>query len=123
MTGPATLADHVVPTITRAAAEAGRPAPRIGAGLPVCVTDDVDAARERAAAVFQVYGRSRPTGRCSTGKARPARPTWPSWRRGVGAGAVRAHRRAGVTDLVGVEFASHKSPDRARTREFLKSLV
>ena len=27
----------------------------------------------------------------------------------------------GVTDLVGVEFASHKSPDRARTRELLKS--
>ena len=30
--------------------------PRIGVGLPVCVTDDVDAARAKAAEVFAVYG-------------------------------------------------------------------
>jgi F420-dependent oxidoreductase-like protein len=56
MTGPATLAAHTVPTITAAAVEAGRPAPRISVGLPMCVTDDVDAARERAAQTFAVYG-------------------------------------------------------------------
>lgn len=44
MTGPATLTDHVVPTIRAAASAAGRPAPMIGAGFPVCVTDDVDGA-------------------------------------------------------------------------------
>ncbi len=49
MTGPATLAAHTVPTITAAATAAGRPAPRISTALPVCVTNDVDAARERAA--------------------------------------------------------------------------
>ena len=42
MTGAATIADHVVPVITKAAQAAGRPAPRVGVGLPVCVTDDVD---------------------------------------------------------------------------------
>jgi 5,10-methylenetetrahydromethanopterin reductase len=56
MVGPATLASHIVPTITSAAEEAGRPAPRVSVGLPLCVTDDVDAARERAARTFAVYG-------------------------------------------------------------------
>src|SRR5580658_2633572 len=38
MTGPKTLERQVVPRITAAAAEAGRPGPRVIAGLPVCVT-------------------------------------------------------------------------------------
>jgi F420-dependent oxidoreductase-like protein len=44
------VADHVVPRITKAAAEAGRPAPRIVAGIPVtlCLPSQVDEARERA---------------------------------------------------------------------------
>jgi F420-dependent oxidoreductase-like protein len=56
MTGPATVADHIVPTITAAAARAGRPAPRVAVGLPVCVTDDPDGARQRAAELFAIYG-------------------------------------------------------------------
>ena len=41
------VAEHVVPRITKAAAEAGRPAPRIIAGVPVtlCRNDEVDGAR------------------------------------------------------------------------------
>ncbi len=46
MTGPRTLGSHIVPTINRSAADAGRAAPRIVAGLPVWVTDDPDAARD-----------------------------------------------------------------------------
>jgi F420-dependent oxidoreductase-like protein len=44
------VADHVVPRITKAAENAGRPAPRIVAGIPVCLCrpSEVDAARERA---------------------------------------------------------------------------
>ena len=44
------VAEHVVPRITKAADEAGRPAPRIVAGIPVCLCPPsaVDAARERA---------------------------------------------------------------------------
>ena len=43
------VADHVVPRITKAAEAAGRLAPRIVAGIPVCLCrpDEVDAARER----------------------------------------------------------------------------
>jgi len=56
-TGPQTLADHIVPTINAAADAAGRPAPRVIAALPVCVTDDVEGAHARAAKVFAVYGQ------------------------------------------------------------------
>lgn len=44
------VADHVVPKITNAAADAGRPAPRIIAGLPVCLCSpsEVDEAKARA---------------------------------------------------------------------------
>ena len=44
-----TIASHIAPQITKAAAEAGRPAPRIMAGVPVCLCrdDEVDAAIER----------------------------------------------------------------------------
>jgi F420-dependent oxidoreductase-like protein len=56
MTGPDTIEAHIMPTIRQAAADAGRPDPRIGVGLPVCVTDDVDAARTKAAEVFAMYG-------------------------------------------------------------------
>jgi alkanesulfonate monooxygenase SsuD/methylene tetrahydromethanopterin reductase-like flavin-dependent oxidoreductase (luciferase family) len=48
MTGPRTLASQVVPEITAAAAEAGRPAPRVIAALPICVTSDREGARDRA---------------------------------------------------------------------------
>ncbi len=55
MVGPKTLADHVVPAITKAAEGAGRPSPRVVVGLPVCVTADSAAARERAAKSFGFY--------------------------------------------------------------------
>ena len=56
MTGPKTLAGHIVPSITAAAEAGGRGAPRVVAALPVCVTDDVDAARARCAEQFEMYG-------------------------------------------------------------------
>lgn len=56
MTGAGTIASHVAPTITAAARDAGRPAPRIVCALPVCVTDDESTAREQAAKEFAVYG-------------------------------------------------------------------
>jgi F420-dependent oxidoreductase-like protein len=44
------IGDHIAPKITKAAADAGRPAPRIVAGIPVCLCApfQVDEARERA---------------------------------------------------------------------------
>ncbi|HWD82749.1 MAG TPA: TIGR03564 family F420-dependent LLM class oxidoreductase [Kribbella sp.] len=54
MTGPRTLGDHVVPSITRAA---GGRAPRIVAGFAVCLTADEDAVRARFAEQFALAGQ------------------------------------------------------------------
>jgi F420-dependent oxidoreductase-like protein len=48
---------HVAPRIGKAAADAGRPPPRVVAGLPVAVHDDVAAARAVAARQFAIYGQ------------------------------------------------------------------
>lgn len=55
MTGTHTVETHISPTIRAAAAEAGRPAPRVGVSLPVSVTADVEAARERVNTAFAIY--------------------------------------------------------------------
>ncbi|MGA1566335.1 MAG: LLM class F420-dependent oxidoreductase [Ilumatobacteraceae bacterium] len=57
MTGPETLRTLTTPTITEAAESAGRPAPEVVAGLPVCVTNDVDGARARADRDYAIYGQ------------------------------------------------------------------
>jgi F420-dependent oxidoreductase-like protein len=51
------VAEHVVPRITKAAAEAGRPAPRVIVGVPIaiCRNDEVDEARAWA---NQVLGQA-----------------------------------------------------------------
>jgi 5,10-methylenetetrahydromethanopterin reductase len=55
MTGLATLRDYIVPTITSAAAAAGRPSPSVIASLPVCCTSDVAAATERINETLAIY--------------------------------------------------------------------
>jgi len=55
LTGFNTLENHVVPVITRAAHAAGRPAPRIVAGLPVLLTNDPDGARTALASKLKFY--------------------------------------------------------------------
>jgi F420-dependent oxidoreductase-like protein len=56
MGGPTYLRDTAIPAIRAAAAEAGRPTPRVVAGFPVAVTAHEEAARASAAKVFAVYG-------------------------------------------------------------------
>jgi F420-dependent oxidoreductase-like protein len=56
MGGSMYLRETAIPTIRAAAAEAGRPAPRIVSGFPIAVTQRVDEAREAAAKVFANYG-------------------------------------------------------------------
>lgn len=55
LAGITAIRDGVVPAITEAAAAASRPAPRVVAGLPVCVTGDPSGARDRAARQFAPY--------------------------------------------------------------------
>ncbi|MEU4395345.1 TIGR03564 family F420-dependent LLM class oxidoreductase [Kribbella sp. NPDC023855] len=57
MTGPRTLTEHIVPSVTAAATASGRPAPRVVAGLAVCVTDDAAEVRARFGAQFAMAGQ------------------------------------------------------------------
>jgi len=122
MTGPATIRDYIVPAITEAASNAGRPSPRVVCMLPVCVTDDPAAARAGAAKIFAIYGQL-PSYRAMLdreGAAGPADVAIAGDEDTVTA-QIMALAEAGVTDFVGLEFA--RGDDRARTRNVLKSLI
>jgi 5,10-methylenetetrahydromethanopterin reductase len=122
MTGPATVRDHIVPSISRAAAEAGRPSPRVVCMLPVCVTDDPAGARSGADKVLAIYGQL-PSYRAMLDKEGAAGPGDVAI---VGdEDAVTAQIRAladyGVTDFVAAEYA--RGPDGPRTRALLRTLA
>ncbi|HEY5170242.1 MAG TPA: TIGR03564 family F420-dependent LLM class oxidoreductase [Acidimicrobiia bacterium] len=122
MTGPATLASHTVPIINAAAAAAGRPAPQIASSLPICVTNDIDAARARAARDFQVYG-FLPSYRAMLDREGAEGPADVAI---VGDDAavekhVRALADAGVTEYVASVYGSRE--ERTRTRALLKSML
>jgi len=122
MTGPATLAAHIVPVIGKAAAAAGRPQPRVVASLPVCVTDDADAARAKAAEDFQMYGYL-PSYRAMLdreGAEGPADVAVVGDETEVER-AVRAMADHGVTDFVAAPFGSREQ--RTRTTGLLQSLL
>jgi 5,10-methylenetetrahydromethanopterin reductase len=57
MTGPETIDAHIRPKLTAAAKEAGQPAPRIIAGMPIVLTNNVDAVRETIGQMLTVYGQ------------------------------------------------------------------
>jgi F420-dependent oxidoreductase-like protein len=122
MTGPATLASHTVPVITAAARAAGRPAPQIATSLPICVTTDIDGARERAARDFQVYG-FLPSYRAMLDREGAGGPADVAI---VGDEAsvekqVRALGDAGVTEYIASIYGSRE--ERAQTRALLKSML
>jgi F420-dependent oxidoreductase-like protein len=122
MTGPATVRDYVAPAITKAADAAGRPAPRVVCILPVCVTDDPDQARARAARVFAIYGQL-PSYRAMLdreGASGPADVAITGDEDTVSA-QIMALADAGVTDFVAGEYA--RGEEHQRTRALLKSLI
>jgi 5,10-methylenetetrahydromethanopterin reductase len=122
MTGPATVRDYVAPAIKSAAEAAGRPAPRIVCILPVCVTDDTDLARTRAARIFAIYGQL-PSYRAMLdreGAEGPADVAITGDEETVGA-QIMALAQAGVTDFVAGEFG--RGEDAVRTRALLTSLI
>jgi F420-dependent oxidoreductase-like protein len=56
-TGPITLQEQIVPLITKAAADAGRPLPRVIVPLPTIVTDDEAYGRAKADDQLAGYGQ------------------------------------------------------------------
>ena len=123
MTGAKTLATHIVPSIRAAAEAAGRPAPRVVAGLPVAVTDDPDEARRVAGKLFRGYG-VLPSYRAMLdreGAAGPGEIAIVGDEAQVGA-QLDALAAAGVTDLMAAPFPVGASEaSLARTFAFLES--
>jgi F420-dependent oxidoreductase-like protein len=122
MTGPATVRDYVVPTITKAASAAGRPDPRVVCILPVYVTDDPASARARAEKAFAIYGQL-PSYRAMLdreGAAGPGEVAIVGDEDSVTA-QITSLAQAGVTDFIGAEYA--RGDDQQRTHDLLKSLI
>jgi len=57
MTGPRTLENHTLPRLREAAKAAGRPEPRVVAGMPIRLTNDVATAREKVGRALAMYGQ------------------------------------------------------------------
>ena len=55
--GPTTVRTHIVPVLTEAAESAGRSAPRVVATLPICVTNDAAAIRDRITRTSGMYAQ------------------------------------------------------------------
>jgi F420-dependent oxidoreductase-like protein len=117
---------HVAPRINKAASNAGRPAPRIVAGLPVAVHDNVDEARDAAAKQFAGYGVLPNYRRILDigGAPGPADAAICGDEASVTA-QIQGLFDAGATDVWAAVFpvGEDKSGSRKRTRALLKELA
>jgi 5,10-methylenetetrahydromethanopterin reductase len=122
MVGPRTLRSHIVPVITEAARQAGRPSPRILVGLPICVTADPAAARERAARSYAMYGQL-PSYRAMLdreGAAGPADVLMAGSENDIDRQLVELEE-AGATDFTASPLGSYD--EQQRTLQFLRDRV
>ncbi|MFN8626060.1 MAG: TIGR03564 family F420-dependent LLM class oxidoreductase [Candidatus Binatia bacterium] len=125
MTGPKTLREYTIPRIGEAAAAAGRPAPRIVVGLPIAVTSDVTAARERARHIFRMYGMM-PSYRAMLDREGVEGPGDVAIVGDEDSVAEQVQHLAaiGATELIAVPFPAPPEPDSvARTRALLITLA
>jgi F420-dependent oxidoreductase-like protein len=121
MTGAKTLAEHTVPTINKAAKDAGKPVPRVIAALPFALTNDPRAARDVANQVYAIYGQL-PSYRAMLdreGAATPADVGLLGDESVLRAGLARL-RDAGVTHFLASVFPADATSVE-RTKAFLKS--
>jgi F420-dependent oxidoreductase-like protein len=121
--GPRTIREHIVPRISEAAEKAGRGAPRVIAGLPICVTDQPERTRERMGRAFAIYAQL-PSYRAMLDREGVESPSDVAV---IGGEAeVRDHLAsiadAGATDFAALEFCKTDDETR-RTRELLRSLL
>ena len=120
------IEQHVAPRIRSAAASAGRPEPRIVAGLPVAVHDDVAQARFAAAGQFAAYGQLPNYQRILSrgGVSGPAEAVIVGDEASVTA-QIEALFAAGATDVWAAPFpvGDDRAGSRARTRALLKKLA
>jgi F420-dependent oxidoreductase-like protein len=125
MAGRKAVESHIVPLITAAAREAGRPEPRVAVGVPVAVCDDESEGREKAARIFQMYGNLTNYRRildvegADPGDVAVCGPEAAVERR------LRAFASAGATDLLASIYpvGEDSAASIEHTRQFLKTLV
>jgi F420-dependent oxidoreductase-like protein len=120
------IADHITPRIQKAARQAGRPTPRVVAGFPVAVHDDVDEARAAAAEQFSIYASLPNYLRLLErgGLSSPAQAALVGTESSV-ADQITKLFDAGATDVWAAPFpvGFDRSASRARTRALLKELA
>ncbi len=126
MVGARTLDTHIVPRISRAASDAGRAAPRVCVGLPICVTDDRQAGFEAASEYFHRYGGLPSYRRMldAEGVESPAEVAVIGSESEVES-QLRALADAGATDFLASIFpvGDDAEASTARTRKLLESLA
>ncbi len=123
LSGPKTIDSVIRPAVETAAANAGRPSPRIVASVPVCVTDDADSVRGAIAGVLSGYN-DLPSYRGvmdAEGADGPADVSIVGDEAHVRAGLER-FADAGATDFSALEFALDPN-DAARTRALLRDMI
>jgi F420-dependent oxidoreductase-like protein len=124
------IAEHVAPRIAKAAAAAGRPAPRIVAGVPValCPPREADAARSFANVLLgHAHFSPNYVRLLEHGDASDVGDTMAVGDESAILARLQRYRDAGVTDLAARivplgDDASARAASRRRTQEFLASL-
>ena len=121
--GPKTIANHIVPTLAESASEAGRPAPRVVATLPVCVTPQPDAVRARISETLSMYARLPSYAAMfeREGVTQPGELAIVGSANDVRSGIARM-ADAGVTDFAASVFATNRAEGEA-SRALLNELV
>jgi F420-dependent oxidoreductase-like protein len=125
MGGPKYLGETAVPIITKAAHEAGRPAPRIVAGFPILVTSKRDEARAAASKSFAVYA-TLPSYRAilDVEGAADAADVLIAGDESAVEQQLQQLASTGVTDFSAAIFDVRDDPDaRERTYQFLAGLA
>ncbi|WNI21015.1 LLM class F420-dependent oxidoreductase [Streptomyces sp. ITFR-16] len=124
LAGPRALSEHIVPAVTAAARDAGRPAPRIVALVHGVVTGDPDAARATATEQLAFYEQFPSYARVIelSGGKRASDVAVIGDEKAVAA-EVRRYRDAGATEVVfaGTDLAGDE--DRRRTWALLGELA
>ena len=123
MAGPTYLEGTVLPAITHAAEAAGRPQPRIIASVPVIVTADADAGRERIDHAYGFYTDLPSYRRVIEGSgAKSPADVSPIGDEAEVVRQLQRLRDLGVSDFIAIAEGVDRDA-RARTYDFLKSLT
>lgn len=123
MVGPRTIESHIAPKIRQAAAAAGRPSPRIVAGVHVALVSDTDAARAKLEQMLGMY-RMMPSYKAMLDRenAHSIADVALVGDEGVLDAGLRRLRDLGVTDFEASILAVDDGAER-RTLDYLESRI